>query len=193
MRTLPIVLALGGIAHAQAPGQMAPTELPEMPRWAVGAGLILESLKPQTPGATAQGFGELELDGRFRVRPDLELGLALDLGGSNDYALGAIYIDARYRFRPFATWGWHLVGGIGAASVAHKDAIDNDKKLRGSLRVGIGGDRRFGRFALQAELELVGVTSNTDAAELHGTGESYWLARYGLGGLALGAGATYAF
>lgn len=189
-----MVLAMAGIAHAQAPGEIAPTAAPQVDRWAIAGSLLVEPLKPQTAGAVGQGFAVLELSGRYRLRPEVELALALDLGGAdNRYTLGALYVDARYRFRPFAAWDWHLVGGIGAASVAAKDAVDNDKKLRGSIRFGAGGDRRFGRFALQAELELVGVTSNDDAGLLHGTGEDYWIARYGLAGVAVSAGASYAF
>jgi hypothetical protein len=196
MRVVIFVAAMAGVAHAQAPGQTvpaAPVEQPAFPRWGIGAAFALESVKPSTPGATGVGLGVLELGGRYRLSLPVEFDLALDLGGSKTVSFGAIYIDARYRFRPLADWDWYLVGGIGAASIADKNAPDVDKSLRGSIRGGVGGERRFGQLALNAELKLVAVTSNTDAQDLHGTGESYWLARYGVGGLSLCGGATYAF
>ncbi len=201
MRAVLLVMAMTGAAYAQAPGETTPLSIPPAPmttKWGIGASLAAETLRPQNSGAkTSTGFGVVEVNGRYRLSPQFQVDLAIDLGGGKEgttnMSLGGVFADGRYAFHPDSPWDWYLVGGIGAVSLAQKNAIDRDKSGRGALRIGAGGTHRWGHFALEAQLQLVGVTQNTDAQDNQRTGQAYWLTRYGCAGLALSAGATYEF
>jgi hypothetical protein len=142
-------------------------------RWAVGLSVGSMSLAPEgTPDdKTAFAVGELAL--RFRATPHLEL--LLSAGGGREQTSGGMQGDlevntaaiaARWRFRPEAAWNWFVMGGIGGASVTRHDATQQERhdatQPLGMLGVGI--ERRFHHFALQAELRGVGLgASRKDA------------------------------
>lgn len=144
-------------------------------RWAVGLSVGTLGLGPKNAPSGDQSqfqFGQLSL--RFRASLHLELEAAFgggreDLGhgmqGDSEVQTGALGL--RYRFAPNADWNWWLMGAIGSISVASHEATDQDRKdaERPLGELGIGIERRFHKFALQAELRAIGVgqAQNTDA------------------------------
>lgn len=153
-------------------------------RWALGLSVGQMSLAPeaQPDSKTAFGIGELAL--RFRATRHLEL--AVSVGGGReqleddqqgDLEVNTAVIAARYRFRPEAAWNWFVMGGIGGASVTRHDATqqERDDATHPLGVVGIGIERRFRRFALQAEARAIGIgapENTTDAmAESPATSE----------------------
>jgi opacity protein-like surface antigen len=182
-RSLPLLVA--SVAHAQAPGEIAPQPVAVAPvvvacghagsvmdnRWAIG--LSLGSMSLATDGApddrTAFAIGELAL--RFRATPHLELELSVGGGRertaddqNGELAVSAATIAARYRFRPEAAWDWFVMVGLGGASVALHDATDQERSdaTRPMAMLGLGIERRFGHFALQAEARAIGIGDRHD-------------------------------
>ncbi|HET7504103.1 MAG TPA: outer membrane beta-barrel protein [Kofleriaceae bacterium] len=174
-------------AHAQAPGEMVPVAAPEGAcvapcgcgpvqvqaresvmdnRWAIGLSVGSLSLAPdhQSDDKTAFTIGELAL--RFRATPHLELELSagggreqLDDHVQGDLEVNMIALAARYRFNPEGQWNWFLMGGLGGASVTLHDATqeERDDATHPLGMLGIGVERRFHHFALQAEARVVGI------------------------------------
>ena len=100
---------------------------------------------------------------RFRITPPIEVALALLAGGSKgDLSTGGLFADVRYRFFAENVWNFYALAGIGLVSAGSKNGSDAEKKGRGSLRLGVGGERRFGHFAVFAELCAIGVGQNKD-------------------------------
>jgi hypothetical protein len=188
-------LFAGSLAHAQAPGEVAPqppgaqppgaqpaAPAPDSPcatpcgcsqpesvmanRWSVSLAVGQMSMAPESSpdSKTAFGIGELAL--RFRATPHLELELAV-VGGreqlpdnqEGDREVNTAVFAARYRFRPEEAWNWFLMGGLGGASVTRHDATqqERDDATRPLGMLGIGIERRFHHFALQAEARAIGI------------------------------------
>jgi hypothetical protein len=164
-------------------------------RWAVAAGLGPVWLTPKVGGASTVKFGALDLSVRYRFRPPLEVALSFVAGGSaGDLATAGLVADFRYRFRAEHAWNAYVLGGLGVVSAGSNKATDTEKKGRGSIRLGGGGEYRFGRFAIFAELTLLGVAKN-DKVEPPAAPPTaaYELERYGLSGGTLVAGGTFYF
>jgi hypothetical protein len=167
-------------AYAQAPGEVAPAApaAPAEPapcaphesvmanRWAVGLSIGSLGLAPKdAPDAQTQfAVGQLAL--RFRATLHLELEAAFGGGreqlhdgsdGSHQVATGVLAL--RYRFAPEARWNWWLMGGIGSLAVTGTTPTDQQRRdaQRPLGELGIGVERRFRRFALDAELRAIGV------------------------------------
>ena len=202
MRTLAglLVLTATGTAYAQAPGQVRPGAAgPARPsvmddRWAVAFGLATEGLTPQhVDGASNVQFAGLELAARYRITAPIEVALSLFAAGSaGDLSTASVFADVRYRFFADRPWNVYLLGGLGVASAGSKHGTDAQKKGRGAVRFGIGGERRFGRLAIYAELRVIGIASNPTAMHTdNSTADD--LARYSLGGGALELGGTFYF
>ncbi len=183
------------LAHAQAPGEFAPPPAGPAPdsacatpcggcshvesvmenRWAVGLSLGSMSLAPegQSDNQTAFGIGELAL--RFRATPHFELELSAGGGREQlandqqgDLEVTTAALAVRYRFRPEAAWNWFVMGGLGGASVVSHDATkqERDDATHPLGMLGIGLERRFHHFALQAEARAIGIgdkNRNSDA------------------------------
>lgn len=162
-------------------------------RWAIGVDVGPESYRADVDGAQKVEFGQLELAGRYRIRKAIELGLALHLGGSNQIGLGGLYVDFRYRFMAEQKLNVYALASLGVLSVAHEDASETEKKGRGSLRIGGGGEYRWSWFALALELRLVGVGENKDLAAMPMETVGYQLARSKLSGGSLALGANFYF
>lgn len=163
-------------------------------RWAIGAQLGWETLTIQHGDKQKVTFGMLELAARFRIRPAIEVSLALRGGGTDgDISLGGLYADFRYRFRAEQKWNIYAFAGLGVMAAAQKMATDAEKKGRGSLRLGGGLERRFGAFAADVELHLVGIGENKNAPEPVMPSTAGQLSRYGLSGGSLMIGVTYYF
>ena len=193
--TLLAVLATAGVAHAQAPGQVTPAAAaPSVTAapWTVSLALGSEGLTPKFDGASNVQFLGFELSGRYRFTPAIEVALSLFLGGSaGQIATSSIFADFRYHFFPEHAWSFYALGGLGVLSAHGKDPTDTQKKGRGALRLGLGGDRRFGRFSIFGELYVVGAGDNKDAPTDSSTGGH--LARDSVSGGALELGAAYSF
>lgn len=182
--------------QVQAPG-MQPA-VPPRPsvmakRWAIGLDVGPESLQPNRDGSDKTDFGQLELAGRFRIRAPIEVGIALHLGASKDISEGGFYLEARYRFRPDKPLDVYATGGLGVLAVAHKEASEDAKRGRGSLRIGAGIEYRWSWFALIAELRLVGVGENDTLAPMAPETVDYRLSRYKLSGGSLALGTNFYF
>jgi hypothetical protein len=163
-------------------------------RWAIGVDVGPESYQPDATGSEKTEFGQLELAGRFRIRPAIELGLALHAGGSaGDLGVGGIYLEFRYRFlaeQPFNVYG---TAGLGVLSVARDNASDDAKRGRGSLRLGVGAEYRWSWFGLIAELRFIGVGENKDLSPVASETVDYQLSRYKLSGGSFALGANVYF
>lgn len=178
-------------AHAQAPGQaqLQPTE-PAAPsvmdrRWAVSAGIGWESLEAKVEDGSKVTFGMLDLAGRFRATPAIELGLGLVAGGAEggELTTGGLFIDFRYRFRAEHAWNIYVGLGLGVQSVATKDGTEEEKKGRGALRVvPFGIERRWTMFAVFGEVRVVGVAENKELPAPATQVPAWQFSRYGLGG-----------
>ena len=212
LRTLALSLApllAGSLAHAQAPGDIAPqvvvapvvapvivapspaaapapTVAPVIApaptttvlcggggeesvmanRWAVGFSLGSMSLAPdaQPDDKTAFALGELAL--RFRATRHFELELAVGGGRERtadnqdgELAVSTALLAARYRFRPEAAWNWFVTGGLGGAAVTRHDATDQERQdaTQPVAMLGVGVERRFRHFAIQAEARAIGI------------------------------------
>lgn len=205
-------LFIASLAHAQAPGEVpvqAPPEMVLQPapsvmdnRWAIGFSFGSMSLVPEHSDAdTAFGIGELAV--RFRATPHLEL--ALSAGGGRDHHDGMegdlevtqVAFAARYRFMPEAAWNWYAMAGIGAAAVTWRDASDEerDDATHPMIQLGLGLERRFEHFALQAEARIVGIGSREkdDAMPANVDDPTTLDPRQRLSGGALTVGASYYF
>ncbi len=181
-------------AQLQSPAMQPPPPAPPTvmaKRWAIGLDLGPESLQPD--GGSKVGFQQLELAGRFRIRPAIEIGLALHLAGSKDIGAGGLYADVRYRFMAEQKLNVYVLGGLGVLAVAHENATEQAKQGRGSLRVGVGGEYRWNWFALIAELRLVVVGENEDLGPTMTETVDYQLSRYKLSGGSLAVGANFYF
>jgi hypothetical protein len=110
-------------------------------------------------------FGMAELAGRYRFTPNLELGLTLIGGGAmkGDASMGGLYIDGRYRFLAERSWNPYAYLSLGIVSVARDEGAMKDEDAgRGSLRAGIGLEKRFPRFGVHADLRFVAIGKNKD-------------------------------
>lgn len=203
---LALVAASALPAAAQAPGQAVPVQMqpvsqpePLAPtvmsrRWAVSAGIGWESFTAKTDGGDKITFGTLELAGRFRIRREVEVALSLVVGGAADnVSTAGLYIDLRYRFRAEKAWNVYGALGLGVASAAGKGADDDEKKGRGSLRLGFGVERRFTSLALFGEVRPVWVAENKAIENLSDQPAWYQFAKFPLGGGHVLFGATFYF
>ena len=179
----------------QAPGVMlAPPPRSVMDRrWAIGVDVGPETLQADVDGADKVEFGQLELAARYRIRRAIELGLAIHMGGSSDIGMGGIYLDFRYRFRAEQPLNVYALASLGALAVAHENGSDDEKRGRGSLRLGGGLEYRWSWFALVVELRLVGVGENKDLAVMPMETVGYQLARSKLSGGSFAMGANFYF
>jgi hypothetical protein len=143
-------------------------------RWAVGLSVGSLGIGPKDAMADQQanfGIGQLSL--RFRATPHLELEGAFGGGhdklsdgtdGGHEVNTGALGL--RYRFRPYSDWNWWLMGGLGAISITDQGATKPERKAakRPMGELGIGLERRFNHFALQAELRALSAGPRKDGA-----------------------------
>ena len=179
------VLCLSATAYAQAPGEMAPMDQPPPPpcvgevhesvmanRWAIGLGIGGLGLAPENQPDAKTDFSIGQLSLRYRASLHLELELAvgggrekLSDGTQGDLEARTAVLGLRYRFAPEEKWNWWLMGGIGGVSIASAEATDQQRKdaERGLFELGIGLERRFHHFALDAELRAVGVAAPKNA------------------------------
>jgi len=142
-------------------------------RWSVGLSFGGMSLAPKDSPDDTTGFAIGELALRFRVTPHLELELSAGGGRERtaddmdgDLAVTAAALSARYRFMPEAKWNLFAMGGIGGASVVRHDATDQERQdaTQPFGMLGVGIERRFHHFAVEAELRAIGMGKAVDDA-----------------------------
>jgi hypothetical protein len=153
---------------------------PMAQRWAVGLNFGGLSVGPEdAPDDMQTDFATAELNVRFRATRRLEVFLAFaggrqtveDYDGEQmdgDLAMDQVTLGLRFNFRPAHNWNWYLMGGFGSTLIAHHETPE---ELREDLRrphgmFGIGVERRWTNFALQAELRGVAIGENEDRAEI---------------------------
>jgi hypothetical protein len=178
-----VPLVATATAHAQAPGEMAPSEPQpgaQVPgtgagssvmarRWAIGLSIGSLQLAPEDNPEAQTRFETAQLSVRYRATRTIELELAL-AGGAEKYEDGSDgelatnggTIGARYRFRPEERWNWWLMAGVGATVVARKDSTPEEREqlYRPHGTIGIGLEYRWTAFALGAELRGISIGAN---------------------------------
>jgi hypothetical protein len=142
-------------------------------RWAIGLSVGSMGLAQDgtTDAPTQFGVGQLSL--RYRAARHVELELAL--GGGNeklmdgsdgDRQIQTASLGLRYRFAPDQNWNWWIMGALGAVTIASQYASDQERQdsQRPMGELGLGLERRFEHFALQAEVRAAG-TGETRAEQ----------------------------
>jgi len=186
----PLVLS-STVAYAQAPGEydggsgdfappsMAPEVAPAPPppppqrirRWSVGVGIGRTGLAPHSAPDNETEFAVGQLAVRVLATRHLEVELAftggseqLEDGSDGSLELSQAVLALRWRFNPQRRWNWWLMAGMGTLAVTHQGASDEarDAAHQSTLQFGVGLERRWHRFALQAELRAVGVAPNEE-------------------------------
>ena len=165
-------------------------------RWALGAGLGYERLTARSATQPKVPFTVVEVSGRMRVYPDLEVAANVRLGGGTaedmtQLSTVAFLGDLRYRLFAGQPWNGYLFGGVGVRSIAEKDADMTTAQPRPSVRVGAGGERRFDRFAIEAEVQYHLVAENAQVPDAAEPTIAYEFARYDLRGWCLAIAGTF--
>lgn len=169
------------LAFAQAPGEELPAPAPVAQpapvvvvrpapvlasRWSVGISMGALGVAPQASPDDKTNFAVGELQVRYRATRHLELQLAagggqqkLEDGTDGDLEISTFTASVRYRFNPHQRWNWYLSGGLGALAIAKTDATDQQRQdaTRPVAEFGVGLERRFRHFALNAELSAFAV------------------------------------
>ncbi|MBA3463897.1 MAG: hypothetical protein H0T46_28325 [Deltaproteobacteria bacterium] len=167
---------------------------PRPTRWSIAASIGSMTLAPDDSPENEVDFGIGQLAVRYRGWRHLELELAFaggkqklpedmargDGNREGDLRMEHVTFAARYRFNPHQRWNWWLMAGLGATTVAHKDASQQQAEAsqRGHGLMGIGLEHRWNKFALQLEGKaiFVGPTEeeqmNADANGTEPTGIS---------------------
>jgi hypothetical protein len=160
----------------------APHESVMAHRFAVGLSLGHLSLASRTTpadntAAPVQGdpteFGVGELAVRFRATLHIELELAIGGGhqqtkdGSQGLDVKTGMLGVRWRFFPEHRWNIFASGGIGGIQMAQQGADDATFKAseRPMMQLGVGLERRWRHFALQAELRAISAGPQKDSTQ----------------------------
>lgn len=169
-------------AFAQAPGEVAPAPYqptyvapvvapppgidPLAKRWAISLSLAGTSVEPDdAPQGSETTFSGGELAIRYRASRRFEL--FANFGGGRqvvedmegDLAMSNVLLGARYRFLPTQKWNWFLMAGFGGMVIAPRTSTEEEREglSRGVGMFGLGVERRWSQFALQAELRAMGI------------------------------------
>jgi len=151
---------------------------PPLRRFSVGLGIGNTSLAPHSAPENKHDFAVGQLALRYLAGRHLEIELAFTGGtetledGSEGYTeLSQAVLALRWRFSPQRRWNWWLMAGMGTLAVTRIDATDDERSAanQSTLQFGVGLERRWSRFALQAELRAVGVAKNQSMDEVTAT------------------------
>jgi hypothetical protein len=171
----PMKSCIAAVGLLVASGLAIPTASADWVRGRLGAGVHLASTSlADGSGDEATDFGGGGLQIRYRLAPKWEL--ELSLGGATaetpelDRELGVGTLGVLYHFNPSSRWVWSALGGFGGAgeTVAIKSGgeVVTERELEnGLLYLGGGIERRFGRISVAAELRLVAMSRDEDAAD----------------------------
>lgn len=193
------VLATSSHAAAQAPGEVAPSYAQPPPpqpvasdphrassyveplahRWAIAVGLGAFSVAAEhAPEGNEVDFNNTEVALRYRATRRLELELVLTGGRQvldndqpGELANGGALVGARYRFMPERKWNWWISGALGGMVIEHHRSSEEarDAAQRPVAALGVGLERRFRRFAIQAELKSLSLGARKDHADFEDT------------------------
>jgi hypothetical protein len=139
-------------------------------RWAIGLSVGGMGLA-QDHSDTTTGFSVGELALRFRVTRHLELEVSAGGGRERtadnqdgDLEVSEAALAARWRFNPEGRWNLFAMGGIGGASIVRHDASDQERNdaTQPLVMAGVGIERRFRHFALQADARLISIGTRDD-------------------------------
>lgn len=187
-RWLLVVLSSAASVTVASAQPAAPSSSVMARRWAVSLAFGPEILRSKLDDAPRVTFGTLELSGRFRIRPAMEVALGGRGGGAarGDLSTGGFYADFRYRFRPDQPLDFYAQIGLGVVSVAPKNGSDVEKKGRGALRFGGGVEWRFTPLlGVSFELRFVGIGENTEVPTPIAPSLDYEMSRYSVSGTQL--------
>jgi hypothetical protein len=163
-------------------------------RWALGGGIGWQSISVLTDTGPNVTLGTLEIAGRFRIARSFEVGAILLLGGADGLKSGGLYLEGRYRFLAERRWNIYIGYAIGVISVAPTDATKDEKRGRGGYRITLFGlERRWEKFALFGDVDLVGIAKNEDLMMPAMPTLAWQFARYRLSGGAVTFGGTFYF
>lgn len=135
-------------------------------RWAVGLSFGSLGIAPRDQPDNPSKFAIGGLSLRFRATLHLEIEASF-AGGKEKLADGTdgtrqvdtSTLGLRYRFAAERPWNWWVMAGIGSLSITQQGATDQERqdarKPMGQL--GIGIERRFRHFAINAELRSIGI------------------------------------
>jgi hypothetical protein len=81
--------------------------------------------------------------------------------------MGGGTLGVRYRFRPNRAWDWWLGAGLGATVIERHDSTEEarDAATRPHFAFGIGLERRWNRFALNADVRMMAIGPREDQSE----------------------------
>lgn len=160
------------------PPVVAQQAAPSFPRWGIGVhlgGLGLTSERErdaEDPTRTELGVVGLQLRFRLHRRWELELDVSAmggELAGPGDTrrSTGALLLGGMFHINPDSRWLWSVLLGIGVARdevwyEKDDERITQAEFAEGVARLGIGLERRFGRWGLAAQLYGVGMTRNEE-------------------------------
>lgn len=140
-------------------------------RWSLGLSVGSLGLRQEHMNDSRTDFVVGELALRFRATRELELELTAGGGQEpdshdrdSDLRVNTVMLAARYHFLPEAQWNWFLTGGVGVAAISREHATDDERKDAAQAlgMIGVGVERRFEHFALQAELRGIGLARRDD-------------------------------
>jgi hypothetical protein len=121
------------------------------------------SVAPEdAPEGTETDFHGAEIDVRYRLTRRWEITLAFgggrqvidEDGTQGDLATDSVTLGVRFRFMPERKWNWFLSAGMGRTIIAQHDSTKEEREAlsRPHGVFGVGLERRWRAFALQAEL-----------------------------------------
>ncbi|CAN5899033.1 hypothetical protein BH11MYX3_BH11MYX3_01080 [soil metagenome] len=156
---------------------VAPAPAVFEPRWSVALSVGSLSLSPENnPDNASTDFAIGQLALRYRGWRHVELELSLaggneqlpDGAGEGDLKVAHVTFAARYRFNARQHTNWWILAGLGATTVAPKDASSDQAKMaqRPHGLLGIGMEYRWTHFAMQAELKAIAVGPTEDEQKI---------------------------
>jgi hypothetical protein len=137
-------------------------------RLAVGLSLRSMSVMPaDAPEGSETDFHGAEVDVRYRITRRWEITLAfgggrqvLDDGeAQGELATDSVTLGVRFRFMPERKWNWFLSAGLGRTIIAQHDSTKEEREAlaRPHGVLGVGLERRWRAFALQAEIRGISI------------------------------------
>lgn len=135
------------VAHAEEPSIPSVIEK----RWSVSTGYGVALARPRTDDAEIAAMIDFQLAFRFRIIPELQLGLVVDGAVDNKHGFAGLALEVRYSFAAERPWHPYLEGAAGFSSAGGV-----------FLQGGLGVERRFisWAFSLEAHVARAGGGDN---------------------------------
>lgn len=183
------VLLVAGVAHAQAPGEVAPAP-PPPPAAPAAPSVRPAEVDPMANrislglGVGSVAFGDdvsfraASIAARYRIARTFELEFelfggrqAVD-GGDGPLAIGGGFLGLRYRFAPERRWNGYVGAGLGQVIVEQHETTDErlDGAKRALFRLSGGLEHRWQRFSLGVEAAILAAGERED----YGSGGAYY-------------------